>query len=858
MMTKHSAEQGFLAFSIMVCIVILLSSFPPFAVGSGAPSAQQGHLPSFPLLSPNLEADAHVHLLTGSFSVNITPSGATLDVGQYVTFSVVNPSSSFTYVWYVNGVASGSSLPSFKFTPSTTGTYSIYVNVTNGTEHVNSNTATVTVYASLTVTISPMSQKVYVGQTVSFTSTVTGGTGTFQYLWYLNGSKTTTTTSTYSLTPAGNATYYVYLRVNDTGTSNGVPTTPTAQSGTAQIVAALKTYQVSFEETGLPVGTRWYINLTNGQSHSTILSVNMFNETNGTYYFYVASGNKVYSPTPSSGTFVIDGSPVTLIISFAPVLYSVTFNETGLPQGTVWFVNISDHPSLSSNSTTIRSSLSNGSYNFSVSTADKEYFPTPFSGSLRVNGKSNTINIQFSLYTYTVEFTESGLPLNTEWFLSVVGVPPSAITNQSASSFSQVISLDLPNGTYLYKLASGIQTYGPYPATGNITVSGAPVSMAVAFLRLYQITFVETGLPIPSPNLKWYVNISDPQSFNSSTNTISFWEPNQTYSYSISTNDRWYVPAKSVQSGSITVSGSSVTAPQMVFYELLNVSFVQQKLPLGNLWYVNVTGGGTYHSSNSTISFLAINGTYSFIISSGNKLYRPTPYQGSFVPNKTTFPISITFILVTYVVTFSETGLTNGTLWSVAINNNTRFSTNSTIMYRLSNGSFQYSIQPLSGFSAETYSGNLTVNGSSITESVVWNLVTYYINITQSGISSGKMWSATLQGKTFNGVPVSVTLNTTKSYILFREPNGTYNYTINAPFGYTGNHMTGKITINGNSASAAATLVPPNFTLIGMAGAAAVGVLAVILMLMIKHENRSFFVREGRYVKKGKYLRYKR
>lgn len=231
MMTKHSAERSFLAFSIMVATVILLSSFSPLALASSAPSAQPGHFPSSPISSASITSNAPVHALSGSFSVNITPSSAKLDVGQSVTFSVVNPSSSFNYAWYVNGVLSGSNLPTFKFTPSNAGTYSIYVNVTNGTKQVNSNPATVTVYGALSVTISPMSQKVYVGQTVSFTSTVTGGTGTFQYLWYLNGSKTTATTSTYSLTPAGNATYYVYLVVNDTGTSNGVPATPTAQSG---------------------------------------------------------------------------------------------------------------------------------------------------------------------------------------------------------------------------------------------------------------------------------------------------------------------------------------------------------------------------------------------------------------------------------------------------------------------------------------------------------------------------------------------------------------------------------------------------------------------------------------------------
>ena len=862
MMTKHAPGARFVAFSVIVVMLILLSGI------STSFASNRSVLPGSLNSSSSAQSSGVIEgayqsvsrpLTTGPLTVTISPATSTLDVGQYVIISVVNPYSAFTYIWYLDGsVVSGANQASYKFTPQSQGNYHIYVNVTNGTQQANSNTATVSVNSALAVTISPMSEKVYVGQTVTFQSTVTGGTGNFQYLWYLNGTVTSTTTSSYVLTPAGNATYYVYVIVNDIGTTNGVPSTPTVQSSTAQIIAAIKTYQVSFEETGLPTGTRWYVNLTNAQSHSAILSVSQFNETNGTYYFYIASGNKVYTPYPSSGSFIIDGSPVTLLITFTPVLYQVTFNETGLPLGTLWYANISGHVSLSSNSSSIKSSLSNGSYNFSISTVDKEYFPTPFSGSFKINGRSESISVQFSVYTYTVEFTESGLPLNTEWFINVVGIPPNPITNESSSSFSQVISLNLPNGTYIYKLTSGIQTYGPYPASGNLTVSGTPVSIAVAFLRLYQITFVEAGLPIPSPNIKWFLNISDPQSFNSSTNTISFWEPNQTYSYYVATNDRWYIPSNFTKSGSITVSGSSVTGPEIIFNELLNVSFQQQRLPPGNTWYVNITGGGNFHSSNGTITFLEINGTYSYNVSSGNKLYRPIPYSGSFVPNKTAFPIRITFILVTYTVTFSETGLTNGTIWSVSVNNDTKISTNGTIIYRLNNGSFEYSVQPIPGFSTDTYAGNLTVNGSSFVESISWTIVTYYINITQSGLTAGKRWSATLQGKTFNGIPVAVTLNSTGNSVVFKEPNGTYNYTINAPFGYTGTHMTGKVVINGKSASAVAALVPPNFTLIGIVGAVAVALLAVALMLMIRRENRSFFVREGRYVKKGKYLKYKK
>jgi hypothetical protein len=845
--------------SVLVLISIPYSSV--FSLSSGSPPAQIVYNEGNNSVAMSAKFLAPGHELS-TFSVSISPSSSILDIGQSVTLTASeNQSQTYTFSWYLNGKSVGSNSSSYTFTPSSAGSYSIYVNATAGSSTVKSNTATVTVDNAPTVSISPSSEKVNVGTTINFQSTVSGGTGTFSYLWYLNGTKTTTVTSTYSFTPTGNATYYVYVVVNDTGTTNGNKVI-SVQSSTTEITAVQKTYLVIFQESGLPTGTKWYVNLTNGQSHSSMSTLDTFSEPNGTFTFTVASGNKVYAASQSYGTFVVSGSNSSYLITFYPVLYQVTFDETGLPSHTTWYVNVSGQTGLFSDSSTIIAKLSNGSYSFSVSTSDKEYYPTPFSGSILVNGHSITVSVDFSLKLYPVEFTENGLPANTEWFLTTTTEMNTTGYNGSGSSFSPAISLELPNGTYNFTIASGIETYGPYPSNGSFTVYGSAISEAIAFLRLYQITFVEMGLPLPSTGAKWFLTVSDPQTFNSSTDTISFWEPNQTYSYTVSSNLKWYLPYQLTQTGSFTVSGSDDSGPEIIFNELLNVSFKESKLPAGNEWYVNVSSNGTlsgsFSSTGNNVSITEINGTYSYVVSSGNKLYRPTPYQGSFVPNQTIFPIDITFSLVVYPVTFSESGLTNGTFWSIMINNNTRISTNDTLLFRLNNGTFEYSIQSLAGFSTANYSGNVTVNGSSLTDTIVWNMVTYAVNITQSGLPAGKHWSATLQGKTFNGISISITLNSTKNFVIFDEPNGTYNYSINAPFGYTGSQVKGKISVDGHPAAASANLVPPNFTLFGIIGAVAVGILATVLAFMNRHENRSFFVREGKYAKRGKITRYKK
>jgi hypothetical protein len=87
----------------------------------------------------------------------------------------------------------------------------------------------------LTVSISPPSATILVGQSVTFTSTVSGGTTPYGYQWYLGGNSVAGANSTsWIFTPAAIGVYYVYLNVTD---ANGT----TAQSNTARIVVTAVT-----------------------------------------------------------------------------------------------------------------------------------------------------------------------------------------------------------------------------------------------------------------------------------------------------------------------------------------------------------------------------------------------------------------------------------------------------------------------------------------------------------------------------------------------------------------------------------------------------------------------------------------
>jgi PKD repeat protein len=77
-----------------------------------------------------------------------------------------------------------------------------------------------------------MSASILVSQSVTFTSTVSGGYTPYSYQWYLNGNPVSgATTDTWTFTPTTSGIYYIYLKVADAEAN-------TAQSDTARITAA--------------------------------------------------------------------------------------------------------------------------------------------------------------------------------------------------------------------------------------------------------------------------------------------------------------------------------------------------------------------------------------------------------------------------------------------------------------------------------------------------------------------------------------------------------------------------------------------------------------------------------------------
>ncbi|MCL5785243.1 MAG: hypothetical protein M1151_01060, partial [Candidatus Thermoplasmatota archaeon] len=97
----------------------------------------------------------------------------------------------------------------------------------------------------------------------------------------------------------------------------------------------------------------------------------------------------------------------------------------------------------------------------------------------------------------------------------------------------------------------------------------------------------------------------------------------------------------------------------------------------------------------------------------------PGSYSGSVTVNGASpAQVSVKFTEVVHTITFTEAGLPAGTNWSVTLGGQTISSTNTTITFTEPNGTYDYTITGIPNFASNVTSGNVSVNGVTISKSV--------------------------------------------------------------------------------------------------------------------------------------------
>jgi hypothetical protein len=397
--------------------------------------------------------------------------------------------------------------------------------------------------------------------------------------------------------------------------------------------------------------------------------------------------------------------------------------------------------------------------------------------------------------SYTITFTESGLPSGTPWTAIFNGnsqsSPTSTITFTGISAgngYSWSVSTPItgtPSGTqYITSSASG---------TMNVPTQ---TSQSITYTTQYYLTVSTT---YGSPTGQGWYNVGSPANFGVTTPTsggpstryvFTSWTGSGANSYNGPNN-----PGSVTMNNPITETGSWQTQYQMSF--VVNPSGAGTISPPGTPQWINAGSPGITITAN-------MNSGYAFSSWSCSPTTSAS-FSGATSASTTATingpgTITANFVAV-YAITFTETGLPSGTTWTVTFNGQTKYPTTTTVTFTgVLAGSHTWTVSsPISGGSGIQYVA-VTNTGTMSVPATTTQLITYQkqygVTFYSSGVSSDfKGAELNIDGVSYTSaqLPITFWYNTGSAHIfVYQSPLAA---SANKQYVFTGIASTGTTVI---------------------------------------------------------------
>lgn len=149
--------------------------------------------------------------------------------------------------------------------------------------------------------------------------------------------------------------------------------------------------------------------------------------------------------------------------------------------------------------------------------------------------------------------------------------------------------------------------------------------------------------------------------------------------------------------------------------------------------------------------------------------------------------ISVIGPVASFPVEFVESGLPQGTHWSVSLAGNPESNTApASIDFTEPAGSYPFSVGSVLGYTANVTSGSVAVTTGPKTVEIGFVPTNYSVTFVEAGLPSGSLWNVTLN---------SVQNHSTTNSIGFLEPAGSYSFTVGRFAGYRANVTSGTVHV---------------------------------------------------------------
>ncbi len=225
------------------------------------------------------------------------------------------------YSYSLTGTGSTYTTPAFNTTLSS-GTYNVHLSATDGVGETATASASETVNSDPTVSASSNVSSADVNYPIEFSSTPSGGTGSYSYSWTLNGQQISTSQD-FSYSFASSGSYTLTVTITDSvGMQSSASVTVTINSNPSVSVSSSQnptdvgnSVTFSSSESG-GTGTDTYVWYINGVQESTASSFSYSFSAAGTYYVNVTvtdsdghsasySLKEIVNPDPSAVIHVV-------------------------------------------------------------------------------------------------------------------------------------------------------------------------------------------------------------------------------------------------------------------------------------------------------------------------------------------------------------------------------------------------------------------------------------------------------------------------------------------------------------------------------------------------------------------------